>query len=144
MSDNPQDAVEIISGIESVEDASELARLDAAVTSLLSSAYPERGMGALLRVFERFPDQDGYGVFWSILHGLEGLPGYEEALIESIRRQPSEFSLLMVSRMLNAGRTHVNGTDLLGLLDEVARNPDYSAALHKEAGRLTEWQRRRA
>lgn len=56
----------------------------------------------LLGVFERFPTHDGYGVFWSILHGLEGIKGYELALLESLERNPSQFGVLMAWRILNS------------------------------------------
>src|ERR1700723_1101145 len=52
----------------------------------------------LLAVFERFPEDDGAGVFWSILHGLEALTGYEPALVRSVQKRPSEFGVLMVGR----------------------------------------------
>ena len=144
MGDSIQDIIRMLDGVTSVEDEAELAKLDGAVNGLLASDHPERGVRALLHVYERFPGKDGYGVFWSMLHGLESLPGYEEAVVESVGRQPSEFSLLMVNRMLNAGRTHVNGTDLFALLEEVARNPHYSSAIRKEAEDFVDWQRGRA
>lgn len=38
-----------------------------------------------LRVFERFPDDDGAGVFWAILHGIEAWPfSYEDELRGSL------------------------------------------------------------
>lgn len=144
MGDSIQDIISILDGINSVEESAELAKLDGAVNSLFASGHPEFGIRALLHVFERFPDKDGYGVFWSILHGLESLPGYEEPLVESVRRQPSEFSLLMINCLLNAGRTHVNATDLFGLLSEVAGDPHYPASIRKEAEDFIEWQRGRA
>ena len=144
MGDNLQNIISTLDGIKSVENEAELAKLDGAVKSLLASDHPELGIGALLRIFERFPDRDGYGVFWSLLHGLESLPGYERSLVESVRRQPSEFSLLMVNRILNAGKTQVDDTNLFVLLEEVARNHNYSEAIRKDAENFVEWQRGRA
>ena len=144
MSDNFQDTISTLDGVKSVEDEAELAKLDGAVNSLFASDCPALGIGTLLRIFERFPTSDGYGIFWSIVHGLESLSDYEVALIESVRRQLCEFSLLMVNRILNVGRTHVNGTDLFALLEEVASNPDYSEDIRIETQNFAEWQRRRA
>ena len=45
---------------------------------------------------------DGYGVFWTILHGLEDIPDYESALFASLRRRPSMMALSMACRVLNA------------------------------------------
>ena len=65
----------------------------------------------MLRVFERYPDEDGAGVFWSIVHGLEALPGYEPFLVESYsKRAPSEFGVIMLGRILNSGQREIAGT----------------------------------
>lgn len=57
----------------------------------------------LLGVFERFPTEDGAGVLWSIVHGIESLPlDYEPALRESYRRVPSEMAEIMLVRLENA------------------------------------------
>jgi hypothetical protein len=77
------------------------------------SPEAEKAVGAMLRVFERFPTGDSHGVFWSILHGLEAHSGrYEFQLIESVRRAPAEFSLIMLNRMINAGETELAGESL--------------------------------
>ena len=54
----------------------------------------------LFGVFERFPEDDGAGVFWSIIHGVEALPyNYEPLLWESHGRSPSEMSKIMLTRL---------------------------------------------
>ncbi len=143
MGGNLQDIISTLDGIESVEDEAELSKLDGAINRLLASEQPELGVGALLGVFERFPDKDGYGVFWGIVQGLESLPDYEGALVESVRRRPSEFGVLMVNRLLNAGRRQAKGTDLLALLEEVARDPGSPETIRKDAADFVEWQRSR-
>jgi hypothetical protein len=122
MSLDVQNIIANLDNISSVEDPDELQKLEHNLNQLLASENPELGIDALLRVFERFPDKDGYGIFWSILHSLESLPGYEGTLVESVRRQPSEFGLLMVGRLLNSGMKEVKGTNLLSVLKEVAAN----------------------
>jgi hypothetical protein len=114
-----------LNGISSVEDEDELRKLEEALNSMAAAERPEYCADALLRLYERFPDSDGDGIFWSIVHLLESLPGYEMKLVESARRRPSGFGLLMLNRILNAGRTHVGSTDILSLLGQVAGNkPD--------------------
>jgi hypothetical protein len=133
-----------IDAIESVDDEESLRRLDQALQDLFKSPHPERGIDALFRIFERFPDSDGYGVFWSILHGLERLPNYERRLITSVQRQPMEFNLTMVNRLLNAGTTQIEGTDLVALLEAVAADPQYSEKARGHARRLVERQQHRS
>jgi hypothetical protein len=135
-----QKAISNLDSITLIEDPNELQRLDDAVQELLASENAELGLDALLRVLERFPNKDGYGIFWGILHGVEGFPDYEERLIESVRRQPSEFSLLMINRMLNTGMKEVKGINLLSVLKDVAMDERQPEELRKEARGFVEWQ----
>lgn len=57
----------------------------------------------LFGVFERFPEEDGAGVFWSIVHGVEALPySYGPLLRESYSRAPSEMGKVMLTRLANS------------------------------------------
>ena len=85
----------------------------------------------MLGVFERFPEQDGYGVFWGILHALEACDGYEAELLVSVQRKPCEFNVLMINRLLNADVYEVEGHSLEDVLRSVAVNPTATAqAVH--------------
>ncbi|VWD34810.1 hypothetical protein BLA39750_04924 [Burkholderia lata] len=94
--------------------------LDVLVTELWQAGHPEQAIPELLSVFERYPEEDGLGVIWGVLHGLESLPNYEPALLRSLARQPSEFGVCMVGRLLNAGIREVDGISLLAILRELA------------------------
>ena len=64
--------------------------LDALIAELWSVGVTERAILRLFDVFERFPKDDGAGVLWSILHGVEHLDfDYGDSLRASIARQPS-------------------------------------------------------
>src|SRR5690606_15531287 len=82
---------------------------------------------------ERFPEEDGYGVFWSILHLLEACNGCDEALVESVKRKPVEFNLRMVNRLLNSGITTVNGESLMQLLTCIAESEGTAPSTRKSA-----------
>lgn len=135
-------AIANLDSIISLEAPGDLEELERGVQQLLACENAELGVEALLRVFERFPDKDGYGIFWGIVHGLESLPGYEGKLIESVRRRPSEFSLLMVNRMLNGGMTEVEGVNLLGVLRDVAGDERQPEGIRAEARDFVEFQER--
>jgi hypothetical protein len=109
--------------------------LDALLQELFLSGSASVGIDAMLHVFERYPaeDEDGAGVFWSIVHGLESLPGYENGLVESVRREPSCFALLMVNRLLNAECADVGGTSLRSLLEQVAQDETARPEIRQEA-----------
>lgn len=60
----------------------------------------------LFSVFERFPEDDGAGVLWSIVHGLEATDlDYGPTLKASLVRRPSLMAKIMLDRLerANAG-----------------------------------------
>jgi hypothetical protein len=80
-------------------------RLDELLDELWSEGVLEGQLPVLFRVFERFPKEDGAGVLWSIVHGVESLSfNYEPFLRESMARQPSCMGQVMLQRLENATR----------------------------------------
>jgi hypothetical protein len=74
--------------------------LQALLDELWQSRASASSLPTLFRVFERFPDEDGSGVFWSILHGIESMDvDYEALLRESLSRQSSELGRIMLRRL---------------------------------------------
>jgi hypothetical protein len=132
-----------VDAITSVEDAEQLEILDQSSKDFFTNPDAGVAVAVWFRLFERFPEDDAYGVFWSILHGIEGLAGYDEELIASIRRRPSEFTVLMVNRMINAGQMSVGDTDLLCLLEEVADDEACPTGVRLDARKFVEYQRNR-
>ena len=63
----------------------------------------EAQLRTLFEVFERFPDEDGAGVLWSIVHGIERLSiDYEDELNRSMSRRPSLMEDIMKQRLENS------------------------------------------
>jgi len=78
-------------------------RLDDLLDELCSEGITEGQLPVLFRVFERFPEEDGAGVLWSIVHGVESLPlDYEPFLRQSLARQPSLMAETMLERLEKA------------------------------------------
>jgi len=74
--------------------------LDALLSELWQDTVSPACLPVLLRVFERFPQDDGAGVFWSIVHGIESTDlNYEQPLRESLSRQPSALGEVMLFRL---------------------------------------------
>jgi hypothetical protein len=60
----------------------------------------DRTLEDQLGVFERFPDDDGGGVWWSVVHAVEGLDlDYEPPLRDSLVRQPSRMGTVPLGRL---------------------------------------------
>ena len=75
-------------------------RLDELLAELWQAGVPANALPTLFRVFERFPDDDGTGVLWSIVHGIESLNvDYEQPLRDSLLRQPSHMGKIMLDRL---------------------------------------------
>jgi len=109
--------------------------LDSLLDELWRAGNPEQAMPEMLSVFERYPEEDGYGVMWTIVHGLESLPNYQPELLRSLARQPSELGIAMVGRILNAGTTEIGGVSLLQTLHDLA-NTAASSYIREEALRV--------
>ncbi|MFO0851256.1 MAG: hypothetical protein U0871_22275 [Gemmataceae bacterium] len=122
-----RDVTHIVEQIRRFEPVQEdWSALDRLLQELFRTDEASLGVRAILGIFERFPAHDGFGVFWSAVHGLESLSGYELALIESVRQAPAMFSLRMIRRILNSGVSEVAGVRLLELVREVVRRDDVS------------------
>lgn len=66
---------------------------------------PSESLPILFGVFERFPENDGAGVFWSLVHSIESLPyNYEPQLRESYNRVQSEMANVMLIRLANSAK----------------------------------------
>jgi hypothetical protein len=134
--------LEGLARITDVHDESQLRDLDALVGGVASENCGEAEIRALLRVFERFPDEDGFGVFWSILHLLERCSGYEALLVDSAVRVPVEFNLNMVNRLLNSGVAEVGGRQLLRIIEAATSSEKASSNTKEFARSFIAYQRR--
>jgi hypothetical protein len=98
--------------------------LEALLGELWEQESPQAAIPEMLRVFERFPDEDGAGVFWSIVHGLETLPRYQAQLLTSVQRVPSLMGVTMLGRLLNAGCDVINGVPTRHILRGIITSSD--------------------
>lgn len=92
--------LEEIALFEPIED--EWLPLESLLEELWTYDVSEDFLPTLFGVFERHPDDDGAGVLWSIVHGVESLPfEYESFLKESIDSKPSLMGEIMLKRLRN-------------------------------------------
>lgn len=77
-----------------------------------SSSDPTLYYTAIFNLFERFPNEDGAGVFWSAVHRMEAIGDYEQQLLRFFRRFPSEMTKIMLRRLENAGEKEISGIPL--------------------------------
>lgn len=105
--------------------------LDRAVGKI--SDVDDEAISACLRVFEKYPEEDGAGVFFTIIHTLEHFGGYEAALASSVLRSPNQWNLLMLNRMLNAEIDVAGDYAIFELLMSVHKNESVPLELRELA-----------
>ncbi|WP_439623262.1 hypothetical protein [Gemmata sp.] len=133
MAEGIEAVIAAIDAVHSIERQVELKRLQELADLYFTHAKASAHLDVWFRLYERFPEDDGFGVFWSFLHGIETHAGYEVLVVESVRRCPSRFPMLMVNRMLNSGIRKVDGVDLLDLLRETAANKKCRPSVREDA-----------
>jgi hypothetical protein len=136
-----RDQLERLRGISDAQSVEHLKALQALIPELEPATCGPEEFEALLGVLERAPLDDGFESYWSIVHFLEACEGYEPSLLASIGRQPTELSLAMVNRMLNAGIEAYGDQALLDVLIKVAQRPELDERLRIVACGFVEHQR---
>jgi len=129
--------------VASADSENDLKLLDETLTSIFQEGFGNEFVSDLLNVFERFPNQDGFGVFWKILHGIESVPGFEGALLESVEKSPSEFTVRMINRLINAGEDRIGSTNLMQVLRSVAKRTDIPPSVAQEAAGFVSFQEKK-
>jgi hypothetical protein len=125
------------------EDESALNALETALASMHPTTANDDELDTLFGVFERFPEHDGFGVFWSILHFLEACPGCEAALLRSVTRKPVEFNVMMINRLINGGGGSSGVDALLRRLEHIRDAAETAADVRTSAFRFLNYQRQR-
>jgi hypothetical protein len=130
---------EILAEISSFHPTNdEWVRLDSLLSELWGAGDPTLGINTLLEVFSKYPEEDGSGVFWSIVHGLESLNGYEPSLLKATIETPSLFGVIMLGRLLNAGEIEIEGRSISNALKSISNSPDVSLAVQNQASKFLE------
>jgi hypothetical protein len=124
------------------DDPDFVSGLGAVMQAFAARGDGERSYAAIFRFMERHPDAD-FGAPGPIVHVLEELGGYEDALAESIRRKPIAHTLWMVNRILNAELPSSERERWLGELRRVVGDPQVPVGVQGEALDFLQHQRRR-
>lgn len=94
---------------------------------------------AMLRLIERSADAE-FGSPGPLVHALEAIPGYEDLLVDSLRRQPQDLTVWMANRILNSELVPDARAKWLAILTEVLRHPNASERTKKTAAEFLEYQ----
>lgn len=108
--------------------------LDALPAELWATGHAVQELQQRFFLFERFPEEDGTGISWPALHGIESLEGYEPEFLCSLERRPSEMAILLAGRMLDDGTCEIEGQPITRVLDGPASSSQCSLRLQLIAG----------
>lgn len=97
--------------------------LDKLVIELWNSPHPEDGINSIFKLFQKYPIDDGSGVFWSILHGLETLD-YEQKLCSALLKKPFYIGIIMLIRIEKSGAKTIAGKSINELKNNIRTNPN--------------------
>ena len=139
---SPESVVGFLNGFPG-EGGGDFHQLDEVIRLAMSLPQSHEVDDALFGIFEGFPAEDGHGVYWSIVHGLEARGEYEQRLLASLRKAPSDFALTMLNRMCNAGVSTCAGVPNLELLQEVAGSFQVQESVRESARNFLNYQRDR-
>lgn len=92
----------------------------------------ERPYAGIFQFMEEHPDAD-FGSPGPIVHTMEKLGGYEDALVQSLGRKPIPLTVWMVNRILNDDLAPSERERWLDVLRGVAENPNASDEARAEA-----------
>ena len=102
--------------------------LDGLFAECFGASLGEQEINAVFTLFERYPEEDGAGVFWSGIHGLEAAGGYEDRLKSSLFNAPSSSAVALAIRIVNAG-----DSSFLPLISDVASSEVVPASVRSLA-----------
>jgi hypothetical protein len=99
---SPRPAFEVLKEIQEFSPThGDWRPLDTLLDELWALGVSAGALRILFGVFERFPEDDGAGVLWSIVHGVESLDiDYDPTLRESLQRRSSLMGTIMLERLL--------------------------------------------
>lgn len=85
----------------------------------------------LLKIMERHP-MDDFGMPGAIVHFVERFNknGYEELLIESVKRRPTMHTVWMLNRVMNGSE---NKNDYLEIMKEITERSDIEESIKNSA-----------
>ncbi len=101
--------------------------------------HRERAVPAMFALLERFPEAD-FGSPGPLVHELELISGYETALELSLIRQPTDLTVWMVNRIINASTEQAVRGRWLAQLRAVLEHPLASARVRESAAGFIKYQ----
>ncbi|MBS1809052.1 MAG: hypothetical protein JST84_12890 [Acidobacteria bacterium] len=111
--------------------------------SLLSLKEKDISLEIMFKLMERLADSD-LGSPGPLVHTIEKIPDYEQALFKSVGRKPTPLNLWMLNRVLNTSLSEAARQRLLSMLQDSLSHPLASTSAKEEAQTFLDFQNKRS
>jgi len=124
---------EIIEELDTFElEGDYLTRLAKISDEVLASETPEEALDAMLGLLERHPDEE-IGSPGPLIFAIERCKGYEEKLVESVRRCPTSLTIWALYKLIE------KNPEFREALKEASQNEHASEQIREDASLLLSW-----
>jgi len=103
----------------------------------------ERAIPAMFQAIERYPEAD-LGCPGPLVHEMEAIGHYEEALVHSLRRQPTDLTVWMVNRILNSALSVAKRASWLAELRKASVHPRAPHSTKQSARSFSRYQKKKS
>ena len=136
MADTVEDMIAALDEFEPSEDSADNdERLQIWVDRWEETPDKEAAIYAMMNLLERYPEITTLGEPGPLVHAIEQIPGYEEALMASLQQAPSYYGVWMGNRILASKLPEETRGEWLKVLHQISENeaaPDSVRATAQE------------
>lgn len=130
---------DILSKIESIVGRDNVeCELDEYVMQLEEQGAGVETVMPILKIIEKHPVDD-FEFPWALVHFIEKFfgNGYEERLVESLKRRPTAYTVWMLNRMINGSE---DADEYLKLMKEMSERGDIEKEIRESAKDFLDYQ----
>ena len=129
--------------INDVEDYDAVEKINMLMDELEKNNDSHLACGAMISLLERNPEFE-FGTPGEPVHTLEDHPGhYEEFLYQSLNRKPTDMTVWMLNRIINAEENEGAKKEQLKLMRKCASNPQADKLAKSSARNYIKYQKQK-
>ncbi|WP_346882984.1 hypothetical protein [uncultured Algibacter sp.] len=97
----------------------------------LKTNTSNKAIVTLFKVLERFNEVSEPHVFWDIMSTLEGMDGFEQEYVNSLKRKASDITMMNLNALFNSDVSYVGSEKMKDLLAHITNNPNTTSSIVK-------------
>ncbi|MFI8605168.1 hypothetical protein ACIGCP_11940 [Cellulophaga baltica] len=88
-----------------------------------------KAMVTLFKVLERFNEVSEPHVFWDIMSTIEGVDGFEQEYVNSLKRKASDITMMNLNALFNSDISYVGNEKMEDLLAHIKNNSNTTSSM---------------